>query len=95
MSVDHEARAKTLQSAIDAFLAPIYMDAGRLVSEGGTTPLARALEYTSVTCADLQKLYDDTYPPELAGSNPTGPGIVSVDEFVRIITHGPDKADAP
>lgn len=60
-----KAKAERLQEAIDRFLAPIYADAGRMVSEGGNTPLVEALKYTSVTCADLQALYDDTYPEEL------------------------------
>jgi hypothetical protein len=61
------SREKRLQIAVDNFLAPIYADVGRLIEEGGDTPLADVLMAYGVpiTCADLQSLYDESYPPEL------------------------------
>lgn len=60
-------RERQLQLAVDEFLAPIYASVGRLIEEGGERPLAEVLDAygVDVTCADLQRLYEETYPPEL------------------------------
>lgn len=83
-----DERVKKLQAAVDNFLAPIYAEVGARVESGGSIPLADLLtgHGVNVTCADLHKLYEETYPPNISDSDPTGPGIVSVDKFVRIIT---------
>jgi hypothetical protein len=61
-------RERLLQIAIDNFLAPIYAEVGRLVQEQGERPLGDLLQAygVSITCADLQELYEASYPPELA-----------------------------
>lgn len=90
-----DERAQKLQSAVDSFLAPIYAEVGARVQSGGTIPLADLLSGhgVNVTCADLHKLYEETYPPNISDSDPSGPGIVSIDEFVRIITSGVPQGD--
>jgi len=79
-------RVTTLQAAVDGFLAPLYMEVGRLISEGGKTPLADVLSGygVNVTCADVQRLYDATYPPELISNEPIDdPNVfTNVEEFV-------------
>lgn len=61
-------RERLLQIAIDNFLAPIYAEVGRLIEEEGDRPLGDVLQAygVNITCADLQELYEASYPPELA-----------------------------